>query len=109
MSAHDDYLARGEPGEAAAEEWEAMERWAVDALPDLDWDDDDAVQAAFDGPWREHVDAIEAAAEAEIEQRERGCVCRHDRPCLDDPAAEGCQACADQHGEFEAMSGWVIV
>jgi hypothetical protein len=67
MSAHDAWLAAGEPGEAATEEWEAMERWAVKTLPDLDWDDDTAVQAAFDGPWRAHVDAIDTAAQAEID------------------------------------------
>lgn len=49
---------------------EAFEAWAIVNLPDLNWDDDDAVDAAWWGPWQSYKDDIQDAAEREIGEME---------------------------------------
>lgn len=46
MSAHQEYLEA--PYVNAARREADFERWAEHNLPDLDWDDDKAVEAAWD-------------------------------------------------------------
>lgn len=67
---YDDDLIRPDQDRIAAADAEmaAFEAWAEVNLPGLDFDDDEAVDAALAGPWAEHVAEMDAAAEREIDE-----------------------------------------
>lgn len=69
MSNYDAWLTN-DPGSLADAENEAFETWAEENLPTLDWNDRDAVDAAFAGPWKDFVRDLEDAAQSEIDRFE---------------------------------------
>lgn len=95
---YDAWLAGGDPGEAAAAEWEAFEKWADEHRPDLDWDDQPALDAAK-AEWDAMVEQIEADAQDEIDSWQPTDPHGGDTECTETARVEGhCVNCYDMSG-----------
>lgn len=70
---YDEDLVRNEPGNLAAEEEAAFEKWVTTSLPDFDWDDEAAVEQARQH-WSDYLDDLAThfevdAAQVRVEER----------------------------------------